>query len=103
MAMRGKQAGPKVVKRVGNVLTFLNGTGLSGPQEGAREIQRILSRQGGSAMETKQKGEDGEERKRETFEGGISVEGEFAFPKAVDAFCKEAKKGETLGGAAIST
>lgn len=54
-------------------------------------------------METKQKGEDGEERKRETFERGISVEGEFAFPKAVDAFCKEAKKGETLGGAAIST
>jgi hypothetical protein len=29
----------------------------------AREIQRMLSRQGGSAMETKQKGEDGEERK----------------------------------------
>ncbi len=49
----------------------------------AREIKWMMGEKGGET--------DKEEAKaRETFETGVSVEGEFAFAKAVGSYCKEA-------------
>jgi hypothetical protein len=47
------------------------------------KIKKMLSAKGGELNKE-------EANARETFENGISVEGEFAFVKAVGSYCKEA-------------
>ncbi len=58
----------------------------------AREIKRIMGWRGfdTNEMETE---EGEEERTRGSFDNGISVEGEFAFTKAVGNFCREGRGG----------
>jgi hypothetical protein len=99
MAMHGKQARLKVVKKVGNKLTLLRGERVEWAPRGAlpaREIKRMMKNQMGEREGVQgqpQNANKGEaEKKRETFAGVISVEGEFTFTKAVGAFCREAKK-----------
>jgi hypothetical protein len=97
MAMHGKKAGLKTVKKVGNTLTLLRGDRVEWEPRGAlpaREIKRMVEKQGEGENEKLR-----EERvRRESFEGGISVEGEFAFTKAVGSFCSVSKKEGNFAG-----
>ncbi len=63
----------------------------------AREIKRMMESNEGRGegsqrmdLDNEKEGKEGEEWVRGNFDGGISVEGKFAFTKAVGAVCKEA-------------
>jgi len=65
-----------------NVLTFIKGGRREvngGRAMPAREISKVMKGKEGEADEGK--------RRRESFENGVSIEGEFAFTKAVSDYC----------------
>ncbi len=82
----------------GNVLSFVGGGGLRrevavGRAMPARELGRMMAERDGGV-------DDGREG-RESFENGVSVEGEFAFTKAVAAYCKEAVREGSFRGSYV--
>jgi len=92
-AKKGEQVGE--LKERGNVLSYVGGGGLRrevavGRAMPARELGRMLAEREGETDE----GREG----RESFENGVSVEGEFAFTKAVAAYCKEAVREGSFRG-----
>jgi hypothetical protein len=102
MVMPEKQCRVKVMMKSGNRLTLHRGGEGGMVTEEAlptREIKRM--REGTSASEGVDPGNGTgkeEEKKMETFEGGISAEGEFAFTKPVVSFCRVAKKVRNFEG-----
>jgi len=75
----------KEVKDRWNTLTYIQGARMEvevGQARPAREIGRMM----GDKSCNVEVGREG----RETFDRGVSVEGEFAFTKGVSAYCKEA-------------
>jgi hypothetical protein len=81
--LHGKQQGVKNIGMRGNTLTMLRGDRVEWELGGAlpaREIKRMVS--------TGKGGSSAEQEKRESFEQGVSVEGEFAFTQAIGKFCR---------------
>ncbi len=84
MLMHGRQNGMDVLLTRGNTLTLIRGERTETVFKKALPASEI-GRMKGSTSER-----DEEKRKRGDFGNGISIEGEFAFTKAVGNFCKVA-------------
>ncbi len=77
----------------GNTLTMLRGDRVEWELGGAmpaREIKRMMS--------TEKGGNSVERERRESFEQGVSVEGEFAFTQAIGRFCRTSVGDGTFKG-----
>jgi hypothetical protein len=99
LATHGKQSGFNVLRDRGNTLTLLREGRVEWKlkQAGlARDIQRLTGGEkrtrDGNEMDltTENNGKDGKsvQDKRDSFGKGVSIEGEFAFVRAVSNFCK---------------
>jgi hypothetical protein len=99
LKLQAKKGGNGVdLRDRGNVLSFVGGGGLRrevavGRAMPARELGRMMAERDG--------GVDDGRVGRESFENGVSVEGEFAFTKAVAAYCKEAVREGTFRGSYV--
>ncbi len=85
------------IRERGNVLSFIGGGG------GRREVElgrAMPARELAHMMEGKGDTVAGL-RERESFENGVSVEGEFAFTMGVAAFCKEALREGSCKGSYV--
>jgi hypothetical protein len=107
MISHGKQAGVNVLRERGNTMTLLREGRVEWKLRKAglaREISRLTggsgSRRAEGAMETDGTGDntdrmkqhtddDDKQKKRDSFECGVSIEGEFAFVRAVGDLCKK--------------
>ncbi len=100
MAAHGKQSGFSVLKDRGNTLTLVrDGRVEWTPKQAglAKEIQRLTT--GGKktddrsekdlTAERDESGGQNEQDRRDSFAKGVSIEGEFAFVRAVSNFCKK--------------
>jgi hypothetical protein len=97
LIQHGRQGGLDTLLARGNKLTLLKGERREsrfGKALPAKEIERMSDNSAERKGEQEETDEDA--RERESFERGISVEGEFAFTKAVGEFCRKAVGG---GGA----
>jgi hypothetical protein len=92
MILHGKQGGLDSLLSRGNKLTLMKGERKESIFEKAmpaREIARMNKK--GKAEGADVEGEGG--RERESFDDGISVEGEFAFTQAIGEFCRGSVSG----------
>jgi hypothetical protein len=106
MIAHGRQAGTNVLRERGNTLTLLREGRVEWKLKKAglaREIQRLTGGDGNrqkdvtemegmedtTDMRRQHKEVNDMQRKRDSFERGVSIEGEFAFVRAVGEFCKK--------------
>jgi hypothetical protein len=92
-----KGGGSSEIKERGNVLGFIGGGGgrrevVLGRAMPARELAHMMEGKGDTVAGL---------RERESFENGVSVEGEFAFTMGVAAFCKEAVREGSFKGSYV--
>jgi hypothetical protein len=95
MVLHGRQGGLETLLTRGNKLTMVRGERRETIFEKAKPARGIakMNRKG----RTEGDAVDGE-RERESFDEGISVEGEFAFTQAVGEFCRGAVSGGRYKG-----
>jgi hypothetical protein len=97
--LHGRQGGLDMPLARGNKLTLLKGDRRETRFDKAmpaKEIARMSENAKGN--EDGQDEMDEEGRERESFEGGVSVEGEFAFTKTLGEFCRGAVGGGRYKG-----
>jgi hypothetical protein len=96
MLLHGRQGGLDSLLSRGNKLTLLKG------ERKETVFEKAMPARGIARLNKKgKKGTDGDEeerRERESFEDGISVEGEFAFTQAIGEFCRGAVSGGRYKG-----
>jgi hypothetical protein len=95
MLQHGRQGGRDVLSARGNTLTLMKG------ERKESEFERVLpAREIGRMEGAVPKGEEreSEKKEREDFGKGISVEGEFAFTRALGDFCRASVKEGTYKG-----
>jgi hypothetical protein len=85
------------IRERGNVLSFIGGGGGRREVElgralPARELAHLMVRKGDTVAGL---------RERESFENGVSVEGEFAFTMGLAAYCKEAVREGSFKGSYV--
>jgi hypothetical protein len=98
MIQHGRQGGLVTLLARGNKLTLLNGERMESRFDKAmpaKEIERMSGIAKGRVEEQEELDDEGQER--ESFEGGVSVEGELAFTKALGDFCRRAVGGTVQG------